>query len=161
MICPSCGAGNVSGQKFCGECGDRSQPVARRAGRRTRQARGSAASAEPALVLHQHRPPPRRARRRRPPSAGSCPSSSPTSSASHGLSEGRDAEDTRELLTRYFDTARTMIERYGGTVEKFIGDAVMARLGRPDRHGRTTPSGPCAPHSISSTPWLPSRATAA
>ncbi len=46
-------------------------------------------------------------------------------------SEDRDAEDTRELLTRYFDTARTVIERYGGTVEKFIGDAVMAVWGTP------------------------------
>ena len=46
-------------------------------------------------------------------------------------SEARDAEDTRELLTRYFDTARTVIERYGGTVEKFIGDAVMAVWGTP------------------------------
>ena len=46
-------------------------------------------------------------------------------------SEGRDAEDTRELLTRYFDAARTVIERYGGTVEKFIGDAVMAVWGAP------------------------------
>ncbi len=46
-------------------------------------------------------------------------------------SEGRDAEDTRELLTRYFEQARTTIERYGGTVEKFIGDAVMAVWGAP------------------------------
>ena len=49
-------------------------------------------------------------------------------------SEGRDAEDTRELLTRYFDTARTIVERYGGTVEKFIGDAVMALWGAPVAH---------------------------
>jgi class 3 adenylate cyclase/tetratricopeptide (TPR) repeat protein len=46
-------------------------------------------------------------------------------------SEGRDAEDTRELLSRYFDEARRLIERYGGTVEKFIGDAVMAVWGAP------------------------------
>jgi class 3 adenylate cyclase len=46
-------------------------------------------------------------------------------------SEGRDAEETRELLGRYFETARTVIERYGGTVEKFIGDAVMAVWGTP------------------------------
>ncbi len=46
-------------------------------------------------------------------------------------SEGRDAEETRELLTRYFDTCRIVIERYGGTVEKFIGDAVMAVWGTP------------------------------
>jgi class 3 adenylate cyclase/tetratricopeptide (TPR) repeat protein len=46
-------------------------------------------------------------------------------------SEARDAEDTRELLTRYFDLATTTIERYGGVVEKFIGDAVMAVWGAP------------------------------
>jgi predicted ATPase/class 3 adenylate cyclase len=46
-------------------------------------------------------------------------------------SEARDAEETRELLSRYFDLARTLIERYGGTVEKFIGDAAMAVWGTP------------------------------
>jgi class 3 adenylate cyclase len=46
-------------------------------------------------------------------------------------SEGRDAEEVRELLSRYFDTARSVIERYGGRVEKFIGDAVMALWGAP------------------------------
>jgi class 3 adenylate cyclase len=47
------------------------------------------------------------------------------------LSESRDSEDVRGLLTRYFDTARIVIGRYGGTVEKFIGDAVMAVWGAP------------------------------
>src|SRR5207237_6129681 len=47
------------------------------------------------------------------------------------VSEARDAEDVRELLSRYFDTCRTLIARYGGTVEKFIGDAVMAVWGAP------------------------------
>ena len=47
------------------------------------------------------------------------------------LSESRDPEQVRELLSRYFSTARTVIERYGGTVEKFIGDAVMAVWGVP------------------------------
>jgi class 3 adenylate cyclase len=42
------------------------------------------------------------------------------------LSQSRDPEDVRELLSRYFATARTVVQRYGGTVEKFIGDAVMA-----------------------------------
>jgi class 3 adenylate cyclase/tetratricopeptide (TPR) repeat protein len=46
-------------------------------------------------------------------------------------SEARDAEETRELLTRYFDTCRRLITLYGGTVEKFIGDAVMAVWGTP------------------------------
>src|SRR5690349_21928636 len=47
------------------------------------------------------------------------------------LSETRDAEDVRDLLSRYFDTARTIVGRYGGTIEKFIGDAVMAVWGTP------------------------------
>ena len=47
------------------------------------------------------------------------------------LSEARDPEAVRELLSRYFETARTVISRYGGTVEKFIGDAVMAVWGTP------------------------------
>jgi class 3 adenylate cyclase/tetratricopeptide (TPR) repeat protein len=47
------------------------------------------------------------------------------------LSENRDAEETRELLSRYFETCRRLIGLYGGTVEKFIGDAVMAVWGTP------------------------------
>ncbi len=47
------------------------------------------------------------------------------------LSEARDAEEVRELLSRYFEVCRDLVERYGGTVEKFIGDAVMAVWGAP------------------------------
>jgi class 3 adenylate cyclase/tetratricopeptide (TPR) repeat protein len=47
------------------------------------------------------------------------------------LSESRDPEAVRELLTQYFAAARTVIGRYGGVVEKFIGDAVMAVWGTP------------------------------
>jgi class 3 adenylate cyclase len=47
------------------------------------------------------------------------------------LSESRDPEAVRELLSEYFVVARTVIERYGGMVEKFIGDAVMAVWGAP------------------------------
>ena len=50
------------------------------------------------------------------------------------LSEGRDPEAVRELLSRYFELATDVIERYGGTVEKFIGDAVMAVWGAPVAH---------------------------
>jgi predicted ATPase/class 3 adenylate cyclase len=46
-------------------------------------------------------------------------------------SEDRDAEDTRELLSRYFETCQRLVSLYGGTVEKFIGDAVMAVWGTP------------------------------
>ncbi len=47
------------------------------------------------------------------------------------LAEQRDPESVRELLTQYFDRAQRIIERYAGTVEKFIGDAVMAVWGAP------------------------------
>jgi class 3 adenylate cyclase/tetratricopeptide (TPR) repeat protein len=46
-------------------------------------------------------------------------------------SESRDAEEARDLLSRYFEMSRTLIARYGGTIEKFIGDAVMAVWGAP------------------------------
>ncbi|MDX6413218.1 MAG: hypothetical protein QOH23_628 [Gaiellaceae bacterium] len=45
-----------------------------------------------------------------------------------------DPEVYRGLMSRYFDAARTAIERHGGTVEKFIGDAVMAVFGVPELH---------------------------
>ncbi|MEO5985542.1 MAG: adenylate/guanylate cyclase domain-containing protein [Candidatus Limnocylindria bacterium] len=47
------------------------------------------------------------------------------------ISESRDAEDVRELLDAYFTTCREIVGRYGGTIEKFIGDAVMAVWGTP------------------------------
>jgi class 3 adenylate cyclase len=47
------------------------------------------------------------------------------------FSEGRDAEEVREMLSKYFDMSRRIIGSYGGTVEKFIGDAVMALWGAP------------------------------
>ena len=47
------------------------------------------------------------------------------------FSEGRDAEEVREFLTRYFERASEVIGRYGGTIEKFIGDAIMAVWGAP------------------------------
>ncbi len=50
------------------------------------------------------------------------------------LAEDRDPEAVRELLTRYFDLSREVIGRYGGTIEKFIGDAVMAVWGTPVAH---------------------------
>jgi len=47
------------------------------------------------------------------------------------LSEKRDAEDVRELLDGYFEQAKTIVSRHGGTIQKFIGDAVMAVWGVP------------------------------
>jgi class 3 adenylate cyclase len=47
------------------------------------------------------------------------------------LSENLDAEDVASVQTAYFDTVRETIERYGGRLEKFIGDAAMAVFGVP------------------------------
>jgi class 3 adenylate cyclase len=50
------------------------------------------------------------------------------------ISEARDAEAVRDLLSRYFEIASAIVEEYGGMVEKFIGDAVMAVWGTPTAH---------------------------
>ena len=106
--CSSCGKANPPDQKFCGECGTPlgSQP-------------GPIAGAPPT-------PPVAPAAERRFVSILFADLVGFTS-----LSESRDAEEVRELLSRYFDTCRRLIGLYGGTVEKFIGDAVMAVWGTP------------------------------
>ena len=104
--CPSCGAANPPSVKFCGECG------------------ASLASDAPAATPDTHAAP--RSTERRLVSVLFADLVGFTATSEH-----RDAEETRELLSRYFDTARRIIERYGGTVEKFIGDAVMAVWGSP------------------------------
>ena len=50
------------------------------------------------------------------------------------MSESRDPEEVRDLLSRYFAECRTVIGRYNGVIEKFIGDAVMAVWGVPVAH---------------------------
>jgi len=45
------------------------------------------------------------------------------------FSESRDSEEVREMLTTYFERSREIVERFAGTVDKFIGDAVMAWWG--------------------------------
>jgi class 3 adenylate cyclase/tetratricopeptide (TPR) repeat protein len=110
--CPACGASNPPGRKYCGECG------ASIAGEPHSQAGGVFVAHSPAPVAE-----------RRVVSILFADLVGFTT-----LAEGRDAEDTRELLSRYFDLARDVIARYGGTVEKFIGDAVMAVWGAPTAH---------------------------
>jgi class 3 adenylate cyclase/tetratricopeptide (TPR) repeat protein len=51
------------------------------------------------------------------------------------LAAGRDPEEIRGRLEPFFDAARSTLERHGGTVEKYIGDAVMAVFGAPVAHG--------------------------
>jgi predicted ATPase/class 3 adenylate cyclase len=130
MTCAACGSDNEAGRKFCGECG---RPLARAcaacgaANAATVKFCGECGSAlEVAAVTPAPAGPPVPQAERRLVSVLFIDLVGFTTA-----SEARDAEDTRELLTRYFDLARTTIERYGGTLEKFIGDAVMAVWGTP------------------------------
>ncbi|MGB6457157.1 MAG: adenylate/guanylate cyclase domain-containing protein, partial [Streptosporangiaceae bacterium] len=115
--CPSCGTPVVAGQRFCKACGhalaDALAPS--RTGQPGPAGPVSAASADREPVAE-----------RRVCSVLFCDVVGFTP-----LSESRDPEAIRELLSRYFDVARTLIGRYGGVVEKFIGDAVMAVWGTP------------------------------
>jgi len=117
--CPSCGTPFEPGEKFCGTCGTAltaDAAPATRAG-----APGAAAPAAPDSGTQ--------ATERRLVSVlfadlvGFTP-----------FAEKRDAEEVRATLDRYFALATDVIGRYGGTVEKFIGDAVMAVWGAPTAH---------------------------
>ena len=128
VACPACGTVNEPGDRFCGSCGTAIEtgavPVA------------SAATATGTAITASRRP-----------QAGSQPAvpAAPTERrlvsvlfadlvGSTGLAEGRDPEAVRELLSRYYDVARTIVERYGGIVEKFIGDAVAVVWGARVAH---------------------------
>ena len=114
--CPECGA-PVSGGRFCGECGE---PLA---------AALATTSAPPAARPESTGPPPGPVAERRLTSVLFADLVGFTT-----LSESRDPEEVRELLSIYFARARETIGLYGGTVEKFIGDAVMAVWGVPVAH---------------------------
>ena len=110
--CPSCGALASAGKAFCRACGGRLDAVP------------------------EVRPPIARAT----PAAPSGPGATELRHVSvlfcdlvgfTPLSERHDPEEVRELLSGYFDLARAIVARYGGVVEKFIGDAVMAVWGAP------------------------------
>ena len=102
VACPTCGAANEPGDRFCGACGTAMEAAA-------------AAPAPPAATTE-----------RRMVSVLFADLVGFTA-----LAGARDPEAVRELLTAYFDAARRAVERHGGTVEKFIGDAVMAVWGAP------------------------------
>ena len=138
MSCPTCGTANEAGRKFCSHCGTRLALSCAACG--TPAAAGDlfcgecgAALAEPSATSTSTDAAPQdtplRVSERRLVSVLFADLVGFTS-----LSETRDAEDVRELLTRYFEVAREIIERYGGVVEKFIGDAVMAAFGTPTAH---------------------------
>ncbi len=53
---------------------------------------------------------------------------------STSLGERIDAETLRDILLRYFEMFRRIVERHGGVVEKYVGDAVLAVFGLPQVH---------------------------
>ena len=111
--CPACGIALLSDAKFCSECGSPTSTGLTSAPARIPPDNGapvvSGAVAERRLVSVLFAD-----------LVGFTP-----------FAEERDAEDVRDTLTRYFEIATNVIARYGGTVEKFIGDAVMAVWGAP------------------------------
>jgi class 3 adenylate cyclase/tetratricopeptide (TPR) repeat protein len=105
IACPACGAAIAGTEKFCGECGAQLGAVVATPG--DRESTQPLAERRLVSVLFADL-------------VGFTT-----------LSESRDPEEVRELLSRYFNTCRRLIGIYGGTVEKFIGDAVMAVWGTP------------------------------
>ena len=114
--CPSCGGPVTPGDRFCRACGS-ALPDGRAAGPVSGPSATPSAAAGPTVAPVAER---------RVCSVLFCDVVGFTP-----LSESRDPEAVRELLTQYFAVARTVIGRYGGAVEKFIGDAVMAVWGAP------------------------------
>ena len=108
-VCSSCGTSNASGARFCSECGASLAIDVSAATPTVADANQAVPAAERRLV-----------------SVLFADLVGFTT-----LSESRDSEEVRELLSRYFDTCSRLIGLYGGTVEKFIGDAVMAVWGTP------------------------------
>ncbi len=53
---------------------------------------------------------------------------------STALGERVDAEAVRGVISRYFEDAKAIVEHHGGTVERFLGDALMGVFGLPDAH---------------------------
>jgi len=118
--CPSCGAPYDADSAFCGQCGTPLRSEAPAASSAAGIGSGRAAVAIPIV-----------------PPAAELRLVSVLFADLVGfttLTEHQDAEETRDLLSRYFDLARNVIGMYGGTVEKFIGDAVMAVWGTPTAH---------------------------
>jgi class 3 adenylate cyclase len=74
---------------------------------------------------------------------------------STALGERLDPESLQRVLGQYFERMREVLERHQGTVEKFIGDAVVGVFGVPGCT-RTTPCGRCGPQSSWRRRWLSS-----
>ena len=108
--CPHCGATNPAGSRFCGNCGTNLGSGA------ARPVPGDTPAADPRAAATE----------RRVVSVLFADLVGFTS-----ISADRDPETMRELQDRYFERTRVIVDRYGGVIEKFIGDAVMAMWGAP------------------------------
>jgi class 3 adenylate cyclase len=131
--CTNCGVENPGGSRFCGGCGASLARICSACGeandptmRFCNQCGTPLDEPAPSTPAAEAAPVPQAVAERRLVSVLFADLVGFTSA-----SEKRDAEETRALLSRYFDTCRRLIELYGGTVEKFIGDAVMAVWGTP------------------------------
>ncbi|MDH5372790.1 MAG: AAA family ATPase, partial [Acidimicrobiia bacterium] len=110
--CPNCGAANDPGDKFCGTCGHQLAETSSVPTPEARPDAGTSAEKRFVSVLFADL-------------VGYTT-----------YTEQRDSEDVRDMLTVYFERSREIVERFGGTIDKFIGDAVMgvwgATSGRED-----------------------------
>ncbi len=144
IVCPECRTGNVAGAKFCVDCGSELPSHCPSCGSATVPQQKFCAECGTGLEAGRTRVQPGELAEV-PDSSGSRNSTESRDSTEirtvsilfvdlvgyTSLSESRDAEDMREVLGRYFGAARRITDRYGGTIEKFIGDAVMAVWGTP------------------------------
>jgi class 3 adenylate cyclase/tetratricopeptide (TPR) repeat protein len=130
VACIACNEQTPMGKPFCINCGSPLRQQCPACGQSVRSARfcahcGTRLVAEPAEARGPSTPAPRaRFSERRVVSVLFGDLVGFTT-----LSEDRDSEDVAGLLEMYFARARSLVERYGGTVEKFIGDAVVAAWG--------------------------------
>ena len=122
LACPSCGAANLPGERFCGDCGRPLQDPAKPGSTQPDGVGSAAASSADATAAAS-------GAERRLVSVLFVDLVGSTA-----IAEAKDPEAVRELLGGWFEIARSVIDRYGGTVEKFIGDAVMAVWGAPTAH---------------------------
>jgi len=125
MVCSGCGVENRPGRKFCAECGAKLELPCPACGTANASGERFCGECGTALTGLVDAPAPHAAERRLVTVLFADLVGFTT------VSEHRDPDDVREILSRYFERCRTLIERYGGTVEKFIGDAVMAVWGTP------------------------------